>query len=149
MKLQPSQGGVQQAQVLRDVLVVGADPRTCETIRRGLERSDITVRVAGSVDQASLEMRRRPADLVVVSLQVNDNSGLDVLAHLRRSFPQTDAVALSRAVTPDLCLGAWRAGASDLLTAPADDAAVRECLAQRGAVAPGPASNRRAPPAFA
>jgi len=130
MKLQPSQGGKEQTQDLCDVLVVDADPRTCETLRRGLDRTDITFRAARDVLQATLEMKRRPADLVVVNLQVNDNGGLNLLSQLRQAFPKTDAVALSKTPTPDVCLGAWRAGASDLLVAPMDAAAVRECLAR-------------------
>lgn len=132
MPFKPSQGQIINHQVtLRDVLVVDADPRTAEAIGQGIETNPpATVRSAGSVDQATLELRRKVPDLMIVNVHVNDNSGLALLAKVRHDYPRTQAIALCRAQDTDSCLGAWRAGANDLLMAPMDPSALRACLSR-------------------
>lgn len=108
------------------VLVVDADPQAGELMRNqlaALERAGKgirvgKVRVAASPDAAALEMRRQPADLLFVNVQVSDNAGIDLIRTFKRRWPRTQAVAVSRVKRSELCLEAWRAGASDLLTSP-------------------------------
>jgi len=132
MPLKSSQGIIVDNHVtLRDVLVVDADPRTAEMIGQGIQTNPpATVRSAGSVDQATLEMRRKVPDVVIVNVHVNDNSGLALLTKLRHDYPRTQAIALCRAQDTETCLGAWRAGASDLIVAPMDPSAVQACLSR-------------------
>lgn len=122
-----SRQGESTSSAVREILVVDSDPRTSEVIRATGEGASLTVRAATSLDQAALEMKRRPADMVVVNLQVNDNQGLDLLRGLREQFPRTETVAFSRLQTPELCLGAWRAGATDMLLG-IDPVEIKACL---------------------
>jgi DNA-binding response OmpR family regulator len=98
-----------------DVLVVDADPATGELVRQGGRSWVGSVRLARSVDEASLEMKTRAADVIVVNLQINDNAGLELLRKLRKAHPGAEAIAMSRVKRSELCLDAWRAGATDML----------------------------------
>ena len=101
-----------------DVLVVDADPATGELVREGGRRWIRSVRIARSVDEASLEMRTRPADLIVVNVQIDDNEGLALLRKLRKAHPHVEAIALARTKRTEICVDAFRAGASDMLVGP-------------------------------
>lgn len=128
MKFQASQGQAAKHTGLQEVLVVDSDSRTTETIRLGALEKGLTVRAAASVEQATLEMKRHPADLMIVNMQVGDNAGTQLLARLRELFPQAETIALSRAKTPEICLQAWRAGATDMLLGTMDVQEVKACL---------------------
>ena len=130
MKYQSSQGASQTRAGLQDVLVVDSDHKTAALIRAGAQERGLTVRAAASLEQATLEMRRHPADVLMVNLQVGDNEGLDLLTRLRDLFPRTEAIALSRVKNPEVCLRAWRAGATDILLGKADVQEVQACLAR-------------------
>ncbi len=101
-----------------DVLVVDADPATGDIVRQGCQTVAGKVRIATSVDQAAAEMTRRPADLLLVNVQINDNAGLELLRSLRKKYPGTEAIAVSRVRRSELCLDAWRAGAADMIVGP-------------------------------
>lgn len=128
MKFEVSQGSLQTKAKVQDVLVVETDVKTTALIRAGAEARGLTVRAAQDTQQALLEMRQHPADLLVVNLQVGDNDGLGLLEQFRKLYPKTEAIALSRVRNPELCLQAWRAGASDMLQGKLDPQEVKVCL---------------------
>ena len=101
-----------------EVLVVDADQGTGELVRKGISTLGGRVRVAASVDQARAEMKSKPADVLVVNLQINDNAGLELIRSLRAKYPRTQSIALSRVKKSEACLEALRAGAADMLIAP-------------------------------
>ncbi len=106
-----------------DVLVVDADPRVGELVRKqNLCRG--AVRMAATVDQATLEMRHKPADLLLVNIEINDNAGLSLMRTLREKYPRCEVIAISRVRRSELYLEAWRAGAADMLLAPLKSADV-------------------------
>jgi DNA-binding response OmpR family regulator len=121
-------GQTQLSAQIRDVLVVDADAGTAEAIKSELGTSVQNLRVAGSADQAVMEMKRRPADVLMINIQIGDQSGLELVSKWRRAYPNIEVIALSRSQRSDVCLAAWRAGASDMLFQPLDRAAVRTCL---------------------
>ena len=101
-----------------EVLVVDADPATSDLVKQAAAEWSGRVRIAASIDQANAEMKSRPADVLLVNLQINDNAGLTLIKSLRQKYPRTHAIALSRGRKSDTCLEAWRAGAADMLIAP-------------------------------
>lgn len=113
---------------IRDVLVVDADPSTAEAVKCELGGSFQNLRVAHSAEQATLEMQRRPADVLLINVQLADQRGLELLAQWRRVYPKTEVVALSRSPRAEVCLAAWRAGASDMLIQPVDQQSIHTCL---------------------
>lgn len=131
---QAIQGTSEATAALQDILVVDADPRTCEAFGRSMAGKAVTLRYAPTPEQARFELQRRPADLVLINVQIHDNAGLELLARIRRAYPKTDAIALTRQTSADVCLNAWRAGALDLLTMPMEPAAVSTCMRRVEAV---------------
>jgi len=101
-----------------DVLVVDADPGIGELVKKQAGAMASRVRHATSVDQAQAEMKARPADVLLVNIQINDNAGLSLIRALRKKYPQTESIALSRNRRGEVLLDAWRAGAADILIAP-------------------------------
>jgi DNA-binding response OmpR family regulator len=101
-----------------DVLVVDADPGVGELVREQSNGLAAQVRVATSVDQAQAEMKSKPADVLLVNMQINDNAGAELIRALRRKYPSTEMIAVSRVKRSDVCLDAWRAGASDMIHSP-------------------------------
>ncbi len=113
---------------IRDILVVDTDATTADAFKSELGGEVQTLRMAHSPDQAMLEMQRRPADVLLINVQLADHRGLDLVAQWRQKYPNTEVIAISRSQRAEICLAAWQAGASDMLFAPVDRAAVQKCL---------------------
>src|SRR3954453_1581391 len=115
-----------------DVLVVDADPGVGELVKEQITGTGsgmaARVRVATSVDQARAEMKSKPADVMLVNLQINDNAGAELIRALRQKYPKTELIAVSRVKRSDVCLDAWRAGASDMIMAPLQAGDVQRTL---------------------
>jgi DNA-binding response OmpR family regulator len=101
-----------------DVLGVDADPAIGVMVKSIADQATSRVRTAVSVDQAQAEMKRKPADLVLVNLQINDSAGVQLIKTLKAKHPQSQVIAVSRVKRSELCLDAWRAGAADMLLTP-------------------------------
>jgi response regulator of citrate/malate metabolism len=104
-----------------DVLVVDADPGVGKLIQQqGIAAGQ--VRTATSIDQATAAMQTKPADVMLVNIQINDptgaNSGVGLIRTLRAKYPHTEMIAVSRVRRSEVCIDAWRAGAADMLIAP-------------------------------
>jgi DNA-binding response OmpR family regulator len=117
-----------------NVLVLDTDPRLGELIHNqstpGASPGEAAaVRVATGVDAAELEMRRNPAEVVFVNLQIGDNAGIGVIKSFKSRWPRAQIIAVSRIGRSELCLEAWRAGAADMLVAPLGPQEVQRALA--------------------
>jgi DNA-binding response OmpR family regulator len=110
-----------------NLLVVDADSRMLDLVRRAANPG-IHVRLATSVDAAQAEMRRNPATVVLVNMQIGDHSGVELIRTIRRQFGSTDIIALSRSRRGEACLDAFRAGASDMLLAPIQAQDIEQAL---------------------
>lgn len=113
-----------------NVLVVDSDPRLGQLVYEETRNlTEAAVRVATGVDAAEIEMRRNPADVLFVNLQIGDNGGLGLIKTFRSRWPRSQIIAVSRGRRSELCLEAWRAGASDMLVAPVGAEDVRRAFA--------------------
>jgi DNA-binding response OmpR family regulator len=118
------------------VLVIDADPSVARMVEEGVKPAgaapgDIRrVRHAATLEAAELEMRRSPADVVFINLQVADNAGTELIRSFKRRWPKAEAIAISRVRRSEVCLEAWRAGAADMLHEPLHPREVQQALAQ-------------------
>ncbi|MCL2647403.1 MAG: response regulator [Phycisphaerales bacterium] len=126
---------VQQASAIEslDILVVDADGETSGIVQQADTSGARQLRTAANADQAIAQMKHKPADVLMVNLQINDNGGVSLIESLHQQYPDTQIIALSRAKKSDACLDAWRSGASDMLTAPFAPADVQRSLASLAA----------------
>lgn len=100
-----------------EILVVDGDTHSTEVVRRAAPQP-AHIRQAGDVAQALTALQHKPADLVLVNMQIQDNAGSTLVQTIQAQCPAARVVALTRAHNSDTCVGAWRAGAADILFAP-------------------------------
>ncbi len=112
-----------------DILVVDLDAALLTAVK-AVGPAGATVRCATSASQVRAALRHRPADLLLLNLQMDDNGGLELLEELRRSHPLMDVVATSRLRRSELTLEAFRAGAADVLFTPAPLPEIESLLAR-------------------
>src|SRR5512146_1148255 len=86
--------------------------------------------VATTVDgfDAMAQLRHRPADLVLVDLQMPGITGLDVLRAIRDICPRSRVVLMSGYATIDSAVEAVKLGATDFFTKPFDLQRLRQLL---------------------
>ncbi|WP_077036330.1 response regulator transcription factor [Pelomonas sp. KK5] len=94
-----------------------------------LDESDIRVTAeARSGAEAMQALRREPFELVLLDINLEGRSGLEVLATIRRDFPTVPALMLSMYPEEQYALVAMRAGASGYLPKDAEPAELIEAI---------------------
>ena len=78
--------------------------------------------VASTHAEATHLLAALPYDLVLVDMHLTDNGGVALLSHLRRAYPQIDAIAMSKSDDGLLVEAAISSGASGYLLTSTDDA---------------------------
>lgn len=104
----------------RLIHIVDTDPATCEalSVLFRLEGFQTVFSVEASHFIASLARRR--ADVVVVNLQLGEDSGLALLRRVKSMRTGTPVFMLSDAPQIDAAVTAMKLGASDVVTKPID-----------------------------
>ena len=100
-----------------------------------LREQGFQVDTASTFPAAIEAVDKRSYDLALVDIRLGDDDGFDVLAHLRRTRPQTAVILITGYGTVETAIEAIRGGASDLLTKPLIDEellfAIERALNQR------------------
>ena len=96
------------------ILVVDAEDvaRRCCAASLG---ADYETRTASDAGEALCEMQRQPADVVLLDLR---NDGVEVLKALKKSWPQSEVVVMTRFPSIESAKDAVRNGAFDYLAKP-------------------------------
>jgi DNA-binding NarL/FixJ family response regulator len=104
------------------VLVVDDHALFAEALRSRLlcEPDLAPIDVALTAHDARTRLATAPADVVVLDLVLDDGSGLDLIAHIRRAAPQANIIMLSGVESVDSVLTALRAGARAWLSKTVD-----------------------------
>jgi putative two-component system response regulator len=94
------------------ILIVDDDRHIRELVRRLLERAGYVCSTAESGVQAQQLLAAQPFELMVCDLQMPGESGLDVIAHVRTTYPETAAIMVTgvddeRLAEHALTLGAY------------------------------------------
>ncbi len=100
------------------VLVVEDDSRIAGFIEKGLQESGYAVRLARDGDEAYLDARYNPYDLIVLDLMLPKMDGIDVARHLRREGIVTPILMLTARDTEQDKIAGLDVGADDYLTKP-------------------------------
>jgi DNA-binding NtrC family response regulator len=111
------------------VLVVDDERNIRMTLRTALEGLVADVREAPDGERGLEEMRRRPADVVLLDLRMPGMDGLEVLRRLRGERPATRVVVITAHGTVDAAVEAMKVGAADFLQKPFEPAQVRDLVA--------------------
>src|SRR5688500_10800558 len=111
------------------VLVVDDEPPMRQVLAALLENAGYAVSRAADGREALGLVRAQDPDLVLTDLRMPGMPGDELLAALRRDFPEIPVVVLTAHGTIDLAVDAMRRGAHDFLTKPFDKQRVLECIA--------------------
>ena len=107
------------------------DERTIRlTFRLALETDGYDVQEAASADEAAMGFRAEKFDLVILDLRIGEDSGLDVLAAMRREGNQTPTLMITAYGSIRSAVRAMQYGAIDFLEKPVDPAALRQLVAE-------------------
>lgn len=101
----------------RTVLVVDDDDKVCAALEKALSRHRVVYVTHKSQDAMRIARTKRP-DLAVVDLQLGTESGIDLVAGLRRRYPQLTIVLMTGYGSVDAAVAAMRAGADDVIAKP-------------------------------
>lgn len=99
-----------------DILVVEDEPAIAESVAYALRRDGFGARVAGSVNQALVQIQG--ARLVVLDLMLPDGSGFDLIRRWREARQPTPIIVLSSRDDEADRVQALEAGADDYVTKP-------------------------------
>lgn len=100
------------------LLLVDDDPLLSDEMARNLERVGYGVTVAPTAAEAREQFRRRQWDLAVIDLVLQEESGIDLLQHVRDVAPECAVVMLSGRGSIPVAVDAMKRGAADFLTKP-------------------------------
>jgi DNA-binding NtrC family response regulator len=92
-----------------------------QVVRLSYERSlaaDFDAHSAPDGEQALREMKREPADVVLLDLRLPGAQGLEVLEAMKRQWPETEVVVITGYPSVDSAKQAVRLGAADYLAKP-------------------------------
>lgn len=99
------------------ILVVDDDPRLRDSLRRAMTRLEHSVVEAGSIEEA-LERLSQPVDLLVTDIRLGSDSGLDLIARVRRDQLASRIVAMTGFGSITVAVDAMRLGADDFIEKP-------------------------------
>ena len=110
------------------LLLVDDDRPFLQRLGRAMETRGFEVRMAQSVAEALVEVKRDPPSYAVVDLRLEDGNGLDVVEAIHRVRPDACAVVLTGYGNIATAVSAVKIGAADYLSKPADADAVYGAL---------------------
>ncbi len=72
----------------------------------------------GDLAHARIQLRGRPADILLVNLPAGANHGLELISEVKLLYPNTTVIAMTASGSVNAAVEAMRCGASDYLTKP-------------------------------
>lgn len=100
------------------LLLVDDDPLLSAEMGQNLERVGYAVTIAPTAAEAREQFRRRQWDLAVIDLVLQEESGIELLQHVRDVAPECAVVMLSGRGSIPVAVDAMKRGAADFLTKP-------------------------------
>src|ERR1700691_169306 len=80
---------------INSILVVDDDPETLKAMRQVLEPLGYAISIATDGHKAIQLLNQEAVDLVITDLLMPQGDGFELIAALRKNFPNTDIVAIS------------------------------------------------------
>ena len=100
------------------LLLVDDDRQILDSMAGWLREQGYQVDVADGQTAAISQIEKRPYDLVLSDIRLQDGDGFEVLSHCRENHPASTVILLTGYGTVETGIEALRAGAFDLLTKP-------------------------------
>ena len=93
-------------------------PRCAPGIAQVLSRQNLEVTTAADAAQALEQLARQPFAIVLLDIKLPDLSGVEVLKHIRRDYPDTEVIMITGYPTIQGAVECIKLGALDYLVKP-------------------------------
>ncbi|MBU0755415.1 MAG: sigma-54 dependent transcriptional regulator [Planctomycetes bacterium] len=112
------------------ILVVDDDPIALKIIDRILTKEGFKIRLAQNGSSALAQIKNGWPDIVLTDLVLDEISGLDILAEVKRRMPETEVVILTGHASVNSTIEAIKAGAFHYLEKPLKPDLLRHTIRQ-------------------
>jgi DNA-binding NtrC family response regulator len=112
----------------RSALIVDDEKNIRLTLAHALEAIQVEAAPAINGEEALAMLGERSFDLVLLDLRLPGMSGMEVLRHLHRDYPQLPVVVITAYGTVDSAVEAMRCGAVNFLQKPFAPEEIREVV---------------------
>ena len=102
------------------ILIVEDENRVAELLKRGLEESGHTVKMADNVSNGLIMFENEPFDIVVSDIMLPDGSGFELCRNIRERNERIPILMLTALGTTDDKLEGFDSGADDYMVKPFD-----------------------------
>jgi DNA-binding response OmpR family regulator len=106
------------------VLIIDDEPKLARSLALILQRAGYRVTTAGSAKEGLKFLEAGAFDMVFLDIQLPDQSGIQILPHIRSLYPDMPVVILTAHASLETAIEAVRAGATDYLLKPIDPEAI-------------------------
>ncbi|HBZ43030.1 MAG TPA: sigma-54-dependent Fis family transcriptional regulator [Maritimibacter sp.] len=105
---------------MTDILIVDDERDIRELISDILEDEGYTTRLAGTSDEAMVEVKAQPPALMILDIWLKDSSmdGIDILKAVKRDHPEVPVVIISGHGNIEIAVAAIKQGAYDFIEKP-------------------------------
>ena len=104
----------------RELLLIEDEPALCRALSSFFGQRGFRVSTAMTGQGGIEQIRRTPADVVLLDLKLPDSSGLEILSELKAQYPNLRVVVISGLSDAPTIQEAMQRGASDYLAKPFD-----------------------------
>ena len=110
-------------------LIVDDEPALLDTMTLTLIRMGLAVETAMTLADAKLKLTRHKFDLCFTDMRLPDGSGLDLVIHINKDFPDTPVAMITAYGNQEAAVNALKAGAFDFVSKPVDLTQIRALVA--------------------
>ena len=110
-------------------LIVDDEPALLDTMTLTLIRMGLAVETAMTVADAKLKLTRQKFDLCFTDMRLPDGSGLELVTHISKDFPDTPVAMITAYGNQEAAVNALKAGAFDFVSKPVDLSQIRALVA--------------------
>ncbi|HUN54377.1 MAG TPA: sigma-54 dependent transcriptional regulator [Smithella sp.] len=102
------------------VLLIDDEPSIQFGFSAYLNKTGYQVQTAGTIAEAKLKITQDCFDIILLDLSLPDGNGLDLIADIRRNYPEVALVVITGTGDVPLAVKAMQLGADNFLTKPVD-----------------------------
>jgi two-component system, NtrC family, response regulator PilR len=106
-------------------LIVDDEPALLDTMTLTLIRMGLEVVTAMTLSDAKAKLARQKFDLCFTDMRLPDGSGLDLVIHISKEYPETPVAMITAYGNQDAAVNALKAGAFDFVSKPVDLTQIR------------------------
>ena len=112
----------------KTVLIIDDELDLRELLKLTLAKMGIAAIAVETVNQAKAELKNQAFDLCLTDMRLPDGSGLDLVAHVQKSYPQLPIAVLTAYGNVELAVEALKLGAFDFLSKPVNLTRLRSLI---------------------